>query len=89
MKGEAILLVIDPSVFDGTNYQKWAIRTETYLEALYLWEAVEEDYEISFLLENPTIAHINVQKERKIEKSKANECLFTTISLTISHKSSQ
>ena len=37
-----------PPVFDGDNYQRWIVRMETYLEALDLWEAVEEDYEIQF-----------------------------------------
>jgi len=32
-----------PPVFDGDNYQMWIVRMETYLEALNLWEAVEED----------------------------------------------
>ncbi|XP_065850933.1 lipoxygenase 3, chloroplastic-like [Euphorbia lathyris] len=33
-------------VFDGQNYQGWAIKMKVYLEALDLWEAVEEDYEV-------------------------------------------
>ena len=32
----------------------WAVRMETYLEALDLWEDVEKDYEIKSLPENPT-----------------------------------
>ncbi|XP_068498360.1 uncharacterized protein [Phaseolus vulgaris] len=43
-------------IFDGDNYQMWVVGMETYLEALDLWEAVEEDYEIQSLLENPTSA---------------------------------
>ena len=42
------------SVFDGNNYQMWAIRMETYLEALDLWEAIEEDYEVPSLPTNST-----------------------------------
>ena len=45
-----------PSMFDGTNYEMWAARMETYLEALDIWEAVEEEYDIPALPANPTMA---------------------------------
>lgn len=37
----------------------------TDLEALDLWEAAEEDYEIPTLPNNPTMAQIKKQKGRK------------------------
>jgi len=39
---------------------------ETYLQALDLWEVVEEDYEIQSLSENPTVAQVKSQKEKKM-----------------------
>ena len=33
-----------PPVFNGENFHMWAVRIESYLEALDLWEAIEEDY---------------------------------------------
>ena len=36
MEGESSFSVIAPSVFDGDSYQMWAVRMETYLEALDL-----------------------------------------------------
>lgn len=83
MEGEANLATIAPSVFDGTYYQMWAVRMETYLEALDLWEAVEEDYEVPALPPNPTMTQIKVHKERKTRKSKAKACLFAAVSPTI------
>ncbi|KAH9679706.1 hypothetical protein KPL71_026241 [Citrus sinensis] len=56
---------------------------ETYLEALDLWEAVEEDYEIPTLPNNPTMAQIKAHKEKKIKKSRAKACLFAAVSSTI------
>jgi len=56
METEASHLGIAPTVFDGSNYQLWVVRMEAYLEALDLWEAVEEDYEIHVLPNNPTMA---------------------------------
>ncbi|XP_022747969.1 uncharacterized protein LOC111297556 [Durio zibethinus] len=56
---------------------------ETYLEALDLWKAVEEHYEILALPNNPIIAQIKVQKEKKIRKSKAKACLFAAVSSII------
>lgn len=70
-------------VFNGSNYQLWAVRMEAYLEALDLWEAVEEDYEIPVLPNNPTMAQIKMQKEKKTKKAKAKACLFAAVSTTI------
>ena len=52
---------------------------DLHLEALDLWEAVEEDYEIYPLPSNPTVAQIKSQKEKK-KKSKAKTCLFVVLS---------
>ena len=54
-----------------------------HLEALDLWEAVEEDYNIPPLPANPTITHLKTHKERKRRKSKAKACLFSAVSSTI------
>jgi len=56
---------------------------ETYLEALDLWKAVEEDYEILSLPNNPTMAQIKNHKEKKTRKAKAKSCLFARVSTTI------
>ena len=47
MDAESSFSAIAPLAFDSDNYKIWAIRMETYLEALDLWEAVEEDYELT------------------------------------------
>ncbi|XP_068486985.1 uncharacterized protein [Phaseolus vulgaris] len=69
-----------PLFFDGDNYQMWVVRMETYLEALDLWEAVKEDYEIQSLPENRMVAQIKSQKEKKMTRSKAKACLFVVVS---------
>ncbi|XP_021901157.1 uncharacterized protein LOC110817069 [Carica papaya] len=56
------------------------IRIETYLEALDLWEAVEENYDVPALPNNPTVAQIKTHKEKKTKKSKAKACLFAAVS---------
>jgi len=43
MEGGFNFSAMTPPVFDGDNYQMWVVRMETYLEALDLWEAVEEE----------------------------------------------
>ncbi|XP_052193857.1 uncharacterized protein LOC127802191 [Diospyros lotus] len=80
MEFESNLTTIASQVFDGTNYQMWTVRMETYLEALDLCEAVEEDYEIPALSANPTMAKIKAHKEKKTRKSKAEACLFVAVS---------
>ena len=83
MEAEASFSSIAPPVFDGENYQIWAVRMEAYLDALDLWEAVEEDYDIPILPNNPTMAQIKTHKEKKMKKSKAKACLFVAVSSTI------
>ncbi|XP_016691430.1 uncharacterized protein [Gossypium hirsutum] len=58
---------ISSPMFDGDNYQ----------------EAVEEDYEILVLPNNPTKAQIKLQKEKNTKKSKAKACLSATVSSTV------
>nr|XP_009781205.1 PREDICTED: uncharacterized protein LOC104230165 [Nicotiana sylvestris] len=55
---------------------------ETYLEALDLWEAVEEDYDVLPLPNNPTVTQIKSHKDKKIRKSKAKATLFAGSSAT-------
>ena len=50
---------------------------ETYLEANDLWEAVEENYDVLPLPDNPTLAQIRNWKERKARNSKAKAYLFS------------
>ena len=84
MEGESNFSAVAPLVFDGDNYQMWEVRMETYLVALDLWKAVEEDYEVPPLPANLTIAQIKAQKEKKTRKSKVKACLFAAVSQMIS-----
>jgi hypothetical protein len=94
MESESSFSSIAPSIFDGDNYHMWAVLMETYLEAMDLWDAVEEDYAIPTLANNPTMTQIKTHKELKTKKSKAKACLFAAVSATIftrvmSHKSAK
>lgn len=60
----------------------WAVKMEAYLDANDLWEAVEREYEVPQLPENPTVAQIKIHKERKLRKSKSRSVLFTALFLT-------
>jgi len=53
---------------------------EAYLEALIVWEAIEEDYEVPLLSDNPTMAQLKFHKEKKTKKAKAKSCLFISVS---------
>ena len=64
MDAEASFSQVAPPIFDGESYDLWAVRMESYLEALDLWEAVEEDYDVPPLPNNPTMAQIKSHKER-------------------------
>ena len=83
MEGEASFSHITLPIFDGENYDLWEVKMQSYMESLDLWDAVEEDYEIYPLPENPTMAQIKNHKERKMKKAKARSCLFTGVSQMI------
>lgn len=72
MDAESSFSQISPPIFYGENYDLWAVRMESYLEALDLWEAMEEDYEVPPLPNNPTMAQLKNQKEKKTKKAKAS-----------------
>ena len=66
-----------PPVFNGDNYQIWAVRMETYLDDMDMWEAVEEDYEVPLLPNNPTMAQIKNHKDRKTKNQR--QFIFSSI----------
>ena len=81
MDGDTSFLSVP--VFNGDNYQTWAVRMTVHLEALDLWEAVEEYYEVPPLGDNPSINQMKIHMERKARKTKAKACLFSTVSRSI------
>ncbi|XP_061374517.1 uncharacterized protein LOC133316757 [Gastrolobium bilobum] len=76
LEGSSISIALP--VFDGQNYHLWAVRMEAYFDASDLWEAVEQEYEIPTLPNNPTMAQIRNHKEKKQRKSKARATLFAS-----------
>ncbi|XP_016579200.1 uncharacterized protein LOC107876895 [Capsicum annuum] len=83
MNGETNSSSMAPPTFDRESYQIRAVRMRIYLQALNLWEAVEDEHEIAPLPDNSTVAQIKTHKERKTRKSKAMTCLFTVVSSNI------
>ncbi|XP_016549116.2 uncharacterized protein LOC107848917 [Capsicum annuum] len=83
MENVGSFFAMAPPVFDGENYQAWAVKMQAYLEACDLWVAVEEDYEVLPLPENPTMAQIRAHKERRTTKPKAKSCFFVAVSTII------
>ena len=83
MEESSSFSVMAPPVFNGENFHMWAVRMEAYLEALDLWEAIEEDYEVLPLPGNPKMAQLQNHKDKKTRKSKTKACLFSTVCSTI------
>lgn len=56
-------------VFDGTDYQVWAVKMEAYLDANDLWEAEEEVYEVPPMTNHPipSVTLISTHKEKNKE----------------------
>lgn len=72
-----------PPLFNGENYQIWAIKMKAYLKALNLWEAVEDGGDPTTLGPDPTLAQIKNHEEQKAKKPRALTCLHSAFSETI------
>ena len=62
-------------IFDGEKNQVWTVNIEIYLEALDLWEVIEEDYDVPSLPNNPTMTRIKSHKERKAKQKRSKSML--------------
>ncbi|CAJ2639257.1 unnamed protein product [Trifolium pratense] len=71
---------VAPPIFDGEDYDLWAVRMEAFLDALDLSETVEDDYDVSSLPKDPTVEQMKTHKERKTKRAKAKTCLFASVS---------
>jgi len=87
MKVEASFSQIAPPVSNIENYRLWIVKMETYQEAIDLWKAMEEDYEVPSLPINPTMAQSRSHKEKKNRKSKAIASLFDVVMFHENHVS--
>ncbi|XP_014506578.1 uncharacterized protein LOC106766358 [Vigna radiata var. radiata] len=83
MEGESTSFPVTLPIFNGEDYEMWAVKMQSYLEGLDLWEAVEEDYTVQPLPENPTLAQIKNHKEQKTKKAKAKSSLFSGVTKLI------
>lgn len=60
---------------NGENFM-WAMRTESYLEALGIWEAIQKDYEVLPLPINPPMAQLKIAKTRKTKYLRQRHVFF-------------
>ena len=67
-------------LFTGQNFGVWAVKMETYLKALDLWEIVESDRQPTPLGNNPIIAQMKFFNEEKAKRFKALSCLHNVVS---------
>ncbi|CAJ2651964.1 unnamed protein product, partial [Trifolium pratense] len=74
---------VAPPIFDGEDYDLWAVRMEAFLDALDLSETMEDDYDVSSLPKDPTTEQMKTHKERKTKRAKAKTCLFASVSQTV------
>ena len=68
----------NPPAFNGQNYQIWAIKMKSYLEASDLWEVVQEEQPP--LPDDPTRAQMREHRDERKKRCKALTCIHTTVS---------
>ncbi|RVX16361.1 hypothetical protein CK203_014409 [Vitis vinifera] len=54
-------------VFNGENYQVWAVKMKAYLRGLGLWQWVETERQIQPLGNNPTLIKSGLMKKKKLK----------------------
>ncbi|XP_027103352.1 uncharacterized protein [Coffea arabica] len=72
-------LLSNPSSFTGENYQIWAVKMKSYLDANDLWNVVETDH-VPELSEDPTITEMRAHRDAVKRRSKAMTCIHSAIS---------
>ncbi|RVX16399.1 hypothetical protein CK203_014416 [Vitis vinifera] len=66
-------------VFNGENYQVWAVKMKAYLRGLGLWQWVETERQIQPLGNNPTLIKSGLMKKKKL---KLQELYLTSMLLS-------
>ena len=79
MSGNNFMLA--PPMFTGENYQIWAVKMESYLQASDLWDVVTS--EIPPLPEDPTFAQITENRIATRKGHKAKTCIHSAVLETI------
>ncbi|XP_071926089.1 uncharacterized protein [Coffea arabica] len=69
----------NPPNFTGENYQIWAVKMKSYLDANDLWDVVETD-PIPELSEDPTIAEMRAHTDAVKKRSRAMTCIHSAVS---------
>ncbi|XP_044464435.1 uncharacterized protein LOC123194981 [Mangifera indica] len=66
-------------VFNGVHYHIWVVKMKSFLQAADLWDVVEIDGNFPTMLENPTVAQIQLYKSETKKKSKTLSFLHSAI----------
>ncbi|KAF2318538.1 hypothetical protein GH714_008752 [Hevea brasiliensis] len=72
-----------PPVFDGQNYQLWAVKMKTYLRGFDLWEVVETGNGPPPLRANPTVTQLKHYAEESAKKYKSLSIIHAAVTETI------
>ncbi|KAL4354255.1 hypothetical protein GQ457_06G039790 [Hibiscus cannabinus] len=75
--------VDNPPLFDGQNYQLWAVKMKAYLRGSDLWDVVETGNDPPPLRNNPTVAQMKHHAEECAKKFKALSIIHAAVTETI------
>ncbi|KAL4340682.1 hypothetical protein GQ457_08G019310 [Hibiscus cannabinus] len=73
----------NPPLFDGQNYQLWAVKMKAYLRDSDLWDVVETRNDPPPLRNNPTVAQMKHHAEECAKKFKALSIIHVAVTETI------
>ncbi|RVW71674.1 Retrovirus-related Pol polyprotein from transposon TNT 1-94 [Vitis vinifera] len=67
-------------VFNGENYQVWAVKMKAYLRGLGLWQWVETERQVQPLGNNPTLNQIRAHEEEEAKAPRALSYIHAAVS---------
>ncbi|KAL4291703.1 hypothetical protein GQ457_14G023770 [Hibiscus cannabinus] len=73
----------NPPLFDGQNYQLWAVKMKAYLRGSDLWDVVETGNDPPPIRNNPTVAQMKHHAEECAKKFKALSIIHAAVTETI------
>lgn len=73
---------LSPPIFNGENYQAWAVKMKAHLRGLGLWHWVEAERALPPLGNNPTLNQMRAHAEEEAKAPRALSIIFAAVSET-------
>ena len=74
---------LSPPIFNGENYEVWAVKIKSHLRGLGLWQWVKTERQVPPLGNNPTLNQIKAHDEEETKAPRALAYIHAAVSKSI------